>query len=80
MSRMSPPLETGLSRRRFMMGVAGLTFAVAAGNERLAGAATEAADMSGTAFNPWVSIAPNGDISIINPAAEMGQGSLTACP
>jgi isoquinoline 1-oxidoreductase beta subunit len=69
-----------LSRRRFMIGVAGLTFAVAAGSERVARAATEAPGVAGTAFSPWVSIATNGDISIISPATEMGQGSMTSLP
>jgi isoquinoline 1-oxidoreductase beta subunit len=72
--------DTGVSRRGFMVGIAGLTFAIATGPERLANAATEASEAVGTAFNPWVSIATNGEISIIAPAAEMGQGSLTALP
>jgi isoquinoline 1-oxidoreductase subunit beta len=72
--------KTGLSRRGFMIGIAGLTFAIAAGRERFAHAATEAPDVSGTPFNPWVSIAPSGEISIMAPATEMGQGSLTSLP
>src|SRR5271167_2459276 len=72
--------KTGLSRRGFMIGIAGLTFAVAVGGERFGHAATEAPDVSGTPFNPWVSIAPSGEISIMAPATEMGQGSLTSLP
>jgi isoquinoline 1-oxidoreductase subunit beta len=72
--------KTGVSRRGFMIGIAGLTFAVAAGPERFAHAATEAPDIAGTPFNPWVSIAPSGEISIMAPATEMGQGSLTSLP
>src|ERR1700726_257959 len=79
MNQMSCP-KTGISRRGFMVGIAGLTFAVAVGREGLAHAATEAPDVSGTAFNPWVSIAPSGEISIIAPATEMGNGSLTSLP
>src|ERR1700728_5016947 len=79
MNQMSCP-KTGISRRGFMSGIAGLTFAVAAGRERFAHAATEAPDVSGTAFNPWVSIAPSGEISIMAPATEMGNGSLTSLP
>ena len=77
---MSCPTLTGFSRRGFMIGIAGLTFAVAVGRERLGHAATEAPDVSGTSFNPWVSIAPSGEISIMAPATEMGQGSLTSLP
>ncbi|MGC2784675.1 MAG: molybdopterin cofactor-binding domain-containing protein [Roseiarcus sp.] len=79
MNQMSCP-KTGFSRRGFMIGIAGLTFAVAVGRERLGHAATEAPDVSGTSFNPWVSIAPSGEISIMAPATEMGQGSLTSLP
>jgi isoquinoline 1-oxidoreductase subunit beta len=79
MNQMAWP-KTGFSRRRFMIGIAGLTFAVAVGRERFAHAATEAPDVSGTAFNPWVSIARSGEISIMAPATEMGNGSLTSLP
>src|SRR6202011_5484387 len=72
--------KTGISRRGFMVGIAGLTFAVAIEPERFAQAATEAPAVSGTAFNPWVSIAPSGEILIISPATEMGNGSLTSLP
>src|SRR5246500_5811778 len=79
MNQMSSP-KSSLSRRGFMVGIAGLTFAVAVGHERFGHAATEAPDVFGTAFNPWVSIAPSGEISIMSPATEMGNGSLTSLP
>src|ERR1700724_2215127 len=79
MNQMFSP-KAGLSRRGFMTGIAGLTFAVAVGNESFGHAATEAPDGSGTAFNAWVSIAPSGEISIMSPATEMGNGSLTSLP
>jgi isoquinoline 1-oxidoreductase subunit beta len=79
MNQMAYP-KTGFSRRGFMIGIAGLTFGVAVGRERFAHAATEAPDVSGTPFNPWVSIAPGGEISVMAPATEMGNGSLTALP
>src|SRR6201996_9298710 len=72
--------ETGLSRHGFMIGIAGLTFSIAVGRERFAHAATEAPEVFGTPFNPWVSIAPSGEISIMAPATEMGNGSLTSLP
>src|ERR1700739_2474754 len=73
-------LKNGSSRRGFMVGIAGLTFAVAFGPERTGRAATNAPEVAGTPFNPWVSIARSGKISIIAPAVEMGQGSLTSLP
>jgi len=79
MSQMSYP-KTGFSRRGFMIGIGGLTFAVTVGRERHGHAATDAPDIAGTPFNPWVSIAPSGEISIMAPATEMGQGSLTSLP
>src|ERR1700722_10493000 len=79
MNQMFRP-TTVFSRRGFMIGIAGLTFAVAVGREGFAYAATEASDVSETPFNPWVTIAPSGEISIMAPATEMGNGSLTALP
>ncbi len=64
-----------ISRRGFMVGAAGLTFAVSTGLPDAAAAARKDAVMS-----PWVTISSDGTISIMSPAAEMGQGSLTSLP
>src|SRR5262249_39495388 len=61
-----------------MVGAAGLPFAVAlAGHADAAEPATQAA---GKALSPWVSIAPDGSITIMSPATEMGQGTMTSVP
>ena len=70
-------------RRRFMVGAAGLTFGVAAGLPDLlksTGGTAAAAAAKSVTVNPWVSLAADGTVTILSPAAEMGQGSRTALP
>ncbi|MGB7011920.1 MAG: molybdopterin cofactor-binding domain-containing protein, partial [Pseudolabrys sp.] len=70
--------EAGVSRRQVMIGAAGLSFAIALGSR--ADAAVIAGDGTGQALSPWVSIAPDGTITIMSAATEMGQGSMTSLP
>src|SRR5690348_8716321 len=73
------PSRLALSRRQIMVGAAGLTFAFALSG-KVARAASVAAERTGKAFSPWVSIAPDGTITIMSAATEMGQGSMTSLP
>src|SRR5581483_7669799 len=69
---------TPVSRRQVMIGAAGLSFAVTIGAR--ADAAVVAAERTGQIMSPWVSIAPDGAITIMSAATEMGQGSMTSLP
>ena len=73
------PMGLTPSRRQFMIGAAGLSFAIATGGPS-ALAATSGKTRTGKALSPWVSIAPDGTITIMSAATEMGQGSMTALP
>ena len=72
------------SRRQFVGASAGMTFAFALG----VGAGSTAAQTGkagapakvASKVNAWVSIAPDGAVTIISPAPEMGQGVNTAVP
>jgi isoquinoline 1-oxidoreductase beta subunit len=65
-----------ISRRGFMIGAAGLTFAVAS---RLPVGPAIAAGKD-VVLSPWVTISTDDTVAIMSPAAEMGQGSLTSLP
>ncbi len=81
-------LHSGITRRQFMVGAAGLTFTVLLDGcattrteERSAGASLAPAPAGGAkTVNAWVSLSYDGTVYIANPAVEMGQGSQTAIP
>jgi isoquinoline 1-oxidoreductase subunit beta len=71
-------LDTSISRRSFVAGTAGLTFAFTLCG---LGRSGEAIGATGpTKFNAWVSIAPDNAVTIVCPSAEMGQGVYTSLP
>jgi isoquinoline 1-oxidoreductase beta subunit len=70
--------EKPVSRREVMIGAAGLSFALALGGRT--DAAIIGTERAGKTMSPWVSIAPDGTITIMSAATEMGQGSMTSLP
>src|ERR1700693_4205512 len=68
-----------VSRRDFVKSTAGLTFSFALSGTLL-GRASEAFAADGAKLNAWVTIGTDGTVTILCPAAEMGQGVLTSLP
>jgi isoquinoline 1-oxidoreductase beta subunit len=69
-------LSFKVSRRAFLGGTAGLAFSFSLG----LGLASQARAQSTGKLNAYVSIAPDGTITIQSPVAEMGQGIMTGLP
>ncbi len=69
---------TGLSRRGFLQGAAGLTFFIGAGG--LAGVRSSAATNAGLEINHWLTFHGDGTITIVFPSTEMGQSSYSTLP
>ena len=73
-------MNTQINRRAFLQETAGLTFALAlAADPQSLIASAQAAD-GPLAPNLWLTIATDGTITIVSPAAEMGQGTFTTLP
>jgi isoquinoline 1-oxidoreductase subunit beta len=72
-------LETTISRRSFVNGAAGLTFAFTLGGG-LTGRVSEALAQARGRLNAYVTIGTDGAITIMMPAPEMGQGVNTTLP
>ena len=73
------------TRRQFLKQAGGLTFCLAfvqpfGFSRRAIGAVADASNTETVTLNAYVNIAVDGTVTIINPAAEMGQGVMTALP
>jgi isoquinoline 1-oxidoreductase beta subunit len=71
--------HASLNRRDFLGTAAGLTLALTILPERFAGIDEALAETS-LSPNAWLTITPDGTITIVSPAAEMGQGTFTTLP
>jgi isoquinoline 1-oxidoreductase beta subunit len=80
----APAMNRTMNRRDFLGAAAGLTFALTIAPDALSlidEAFADAPDSSAPyAPNVWLKIAPDGTITMLSPAAEMGQGSFTSLP
>jgi isoquinoline 1-oxidoreductase subunit beta len=71
--------HASLNRRDFLGTAAGLTLALTILPEPFAGMDEASAEAS-LSPNAWLTITPDGTITIVSPAAEMGQGTSTTLP
>jgi isoquinoline 1-oxidoreductase beta subunit len=71
--------HSSVNRRDFLGSAAGLTLALTILPERFAGLDEAVADVP-LSPNAWLTITPDGMITIVSPAAEMGQGTFTTIP
>jgi isoquinoline 1-oxidoreductase beta subunit len=69
-----------LSRRSFLVGSGTLAVGVSFGLSGSELAQAQAQSVPGYNPNAWVNIASDGTVTLMSPAAEMGQGTMTAMP
>jgi isoquinoline 1-oxidoreductase subunit beta len=73
-------LADGVSRRRFLAGSAGLTFGITFGLGNTVTLFDARATEASFQPNAWIEIGTDGTVTLIAPAAEMGQGAFTSLP
>jgi isoquinoline 1-oxidoreductase beta subunit len=69
--------QAGTNRREFLTGAAGFTLLLTVAPDTFMGGASADAPLSP---NVWLTISTDGTITIVSPAAEMGQGTFTTLP
>ncbi len=74
------PFRVEISRRKFLGATAGLTFLIGVAAVDRLGLVPAAHAAEAEFSSIWLTISPDGTITILSPAAEMGQGTFTALP
>src|SRR6516164_6756713 len=74
---MTESAHADISRRAFLAAAGGFTLALTVRPDQVAG---EPPADTPLAPNVWLTIATDGTITIVSPAAEMGQGTFTTLP
>ncbi len=72
--------SAGLTRRSFLGSLAGVSFAIGSAGISGIAFATGTSAAQGVSPNAWLTIHANGNIDIVFPSTEMGQGSSTSLP
>lgn len=70
-------VQADINRRDFLAGAVGFTLGLMVSSDGFGGEAQADVPFS---LNVWVNIAVDGTITIVSPAAEMGQGTFTTLP
>ena len=80
MKTMNTPLTPSVSRRSFILGSGGLALGLSFGLTQTELALAQAPGAGGFGPNSWINIGLDGVVTLMSPASEMGQGTMTAMP
>jgi isoquinoline 1-oxidoreductase beta subunit len=80
MKTMNTPLTPSVSRRSFILGSGGLALGLSFGLTQTELALAQPPGAASFAPNNWINIGLDGVVTLMSPASEMGQGTMTAMP
>lgn len=77
---MTKTSSAALSRRSFILGSGGMALGLSFGLTQSEMALAQTPSAAGLAPNSWINIGLDGVVTLMSPASEMGQGTMTAMP